>query len=447
MHDSDMSFSTQTSLDRYRLHTRRCLDAIDRSDLNAFISVSPATAMTQATLCDQVAAGGGSLGPLHGLALGVKDLIDVAGMCTTMGSEQYKDRVASQDAAVVRALRSAGAIILGKTNTHEFAYGSTGDRSFFGPVKNPHQPDRVSGGSSSGSAAAVAAGLCQAALGTDTSASVRLPAALCGVVGLKPTYDLLPRAGIFDLSQSLDHVGTLTSCVADAARLLEVMAGRPGHYGTGLRRGAAGLRVGIVRRFYGEYLSPEVQHTVQAAQQALIEAGATLHEVDIPEILDIYNQQQLVLRAEAYANHQEALEGGKAYSDEVQARLLGGRDIGSTDYLRAKARQGAAKAAFDRVLEKVDVLLTATCGIVAPAIDERATVVNGEEYPTLWLLTRLTAPTNFSGHPSISVPFAPPAHLRETRLPVGVQLIGRFHDEATVLQAAQLLEQGGKQER
>lgn len=445
MHDSHMSSSSQTPHDHHQRHTQQCLEAIASSNLNAFISVSPATAMTQAALCDQVADVGGTLGALHGLTLGIKDLIDVAGMRTTMGSEQYKDHMACQDATVVQTLRAAGAIFLGKTNTHEFAYGSTGDRSFFGPVRNPHQPTRVSGGSSSGSAAAVAAGLCQAALGTDTSASVRLPAALCGVVGLKPTYDLLSREGIFTLSQSLDHVGTLTSSVADAARLLEVMTGQAGRYGMGLRRGAAGLRVGIMRRFYGEYLSSEVQDTLQAAQQALVDAGASLHEVDIPEIHDIYNQQQLVLKAEAYANHQAALEAGKAYSDEVQTRLLGGRDIGSTDYLHAKARQGAARAAFDRVLDDVDVLLTATCGIVAPAIDERTTVVDGEPYPTFWLLTRLTAPTNFSGHPGISVPFAPPAHLRQTNLPVGVQLIGRFHDEATVLQAAQLLEQAMKQ--
>lgn len=417
------------------------LQRIEESELNAFITVDNEGALKQADVYDLTENSDGLAGPLQGMAVAIKDLIDVAGLRTTMGSEQYKDNVAQHDAPVVQALRKAGGVILGKTNTHEFAYGSTGDRSFFGPVKNPNNPAHVSGGSSSGSAAAVAAGLCEAALGTDTSASVRLPAALCGVVGIKPTYDLLPRKGVFNLSQTLDHVGVITKTVADNARVLAVMTSElmPEHtnFSDKLDNGVKGMRIGVVPRFYGEYLSPEVQAAFDRSQASLISAGATIAEVDIPEIMDIYNNQQIVLKYEALANHKDALSQGKPYCDEVRDRLHGGEDITVEQYEQAKACQSKAKAAFDLALTDLDIILTPTCGILAPRINERHTLVNGNEYSTFWLLTRHTAPTNFSGHPSLSVPFG-----KANGLPIGMQLIGRFYDEVTLYQVAQVLEHG-----
>lgn len=415
------------------------LTRIGRSEINAFITVDEEAALRQAEICDAAANAGELVGRMHGMTVAIKDLIDVAGLRTTMGSEQYKDNVAPQDAPVVQALRNAGAIILGKTNTHEFAYGSTGDRSFFGPVKNPHNQGHVSGGSSSGSAAAVAAGLCDAALGTDTSASVRLPAALCGVVGIKPTYDLLPRKGIFDLSQTLDHVGVITKTVADNALVLDVLTSAltPKHikFTDKLNEGVEGMRIGVVPRFYGEYLSKEVQAAFDHSKSALTDAGAIIVEMDIPEIQDIYNNQQIVLKYEALANHKDALSLGKPYSDEVRDRLNGGADITVEQYEHAKARQSEAKAAFDLALTDVSTILTPTCGIVAPRINQRSTFVNGNEWSTFWLLTRLTAPTNFSGHPSLSIPFG-----HSNGLPIGMQIIGRFYDEVTLYQVAQVLE-------
>lgn len=418
-----------------RPHTERQLQAISASPLQAFISVSADSARLQAELCDQVAASGGSLGALHGKTIGVKDLIDVAGMRTTMGAEQYQSHVAATDASAVTALRAAGAVILGKTNTHEFAYGPTGDVSWFGAVRNPHDMSRISGGSSSGSAAAVAAGLCDLALGTDTSASVRVPAALCGVVGLKPGYDLLSRQGVFTLSQSLDHVGTLSRDVAGSAQMLEVLTGHTGAYCTDLARGVKGLRVGVVERFYGEFVSAPVRQSHAQALLALQEAGAEIVEVDLPEIHDIFNAQQVILRAEAYANHQHALRQELPFSEEVRARLMTGAEISAADYLDAKRSHAAARAAFDRVLEQVDVLLTPTTGMVAPPLQERFTELEGEKHPTFWLLIRLTAPTNFTGHPSLSVPFG-----SSGGLPIGLQLIGRFNDEALLLRVGHALE-------
>ena len=414
------------------------LDAIAASGLNTFISVDQDSAMAAAGHSDRVLEKGGTLGRLHGVPIAIKDLIDVAGMRTTMGSEQYVDNLATQDAVVVGRLRAAGAIIVGKTNTHQFAYGPTGDRSHFGAVRNPWDPSRVSGGSSSGSAAALAAGLCAGALGTDTSGSVRLPAALCGVVGLKPTYDLLPRDGVFALTHTLDHVGPMTTTVADNALLLEILADQEFAYTHRIGKSIAGLTVGVPMDFFGAFLSAGVRTAVEQAKEAFLAAGARLVQVNIAGIDEIYDAQQLVLKVEAYAQHREALSAGLPYLPEVRTRLMSGSDIASADYLQALAKRESARRAFDHVLEQVDVLMAPTCGITAPPLDARRTIVDGQDYSAFWLLTRLTAPTNFSGHPSLSVPFG-----SENGLPVGMQLIGRYHDEATLYQFARVLETTG----
>lgn len=294
----------------------------------------------------------------------------------------------------------------------------------------------MSGGSSSGSAAAVAAGLCHAALGTDTSGSIRLPAALCGVIGMKPTYNLISSNGVFPLSQTLDHVGVLTRTVRDNALILETLSGSAGGtFSAKLNCSINGLTVGIPTAFYHEYLSAEVASTLLEARKLFESVGATVIDVDIPEIWDIYAAQQLILKAEAYANHQHALEEGAPYDPEVRSRLMTGAEVNESTYRDALEMQASARKAFDSALTSANVLLTATCGIVAPKLGERKTELNGQVYPTPWLLTRLTAPTNLSGHPCISVPF------RSSKgLPIGIQLIGRTFDEATVYQFAATLE-------
>lgn len=413
------------------------LAKIESSSLNAFITVFPGQARLEAKALEKQLSAGKPLGPLAGVPIAVKDLVNVAGHRTTMGSEQYLDNIPQADAEVVHLLRQAGAIIIGKANTHQFAYGSTGDRSYFGPVKNPVDPGRISGGSSSGSAAAVAAGLVCGAVGTDTSASIRLPAALCGVVGMKATLGLVSTRGAFPLSKTLDHTGPISSDVRDNALFLEIMAGRePGNYSGKIGLGLQGLTIGVPNRFYGDFLSPAVANSLQEAIKRLEAAGAKVRSIDVDHIQEIYEAQQIVLKAEAYAVHQEALLRDAPYIEEVKNRLLGGKDVLASDYLRSLKFQETACASFDRALEDVDILLTATCGITARPLDERETRINGETRHTPWLLTRLTAPTNLSGHPSLSVPF-----LRDQEgLPIGLQLIGRMHDEATVYQVGAALE-------
>lgn len=411
------------------------LEAISTSPLNSFAAIDHEGAQAAAAICDLVARRGGALGALHGFTVGVKDVIDVAGLPSTMGSAQYLENTASSDSAVVSRLRAAGAIIVGKTNTHEFAYGSSGDVSAFGSVHNPHNFERMSGGSSSGSACAVGAGLCRLALGTDTSASIRLPAALCGVVGLKPTFNLIPLEGVFPLSKTLDHVGPLTMNVADNARALGALADNGTDYGARIGRSLEGVRVGVPQKFYGEFLSSAVRTAIADARKALTFAGARVVDVDIPDIQHIYEAQQLILKAEAYAIHQQALHAGALFSSEVRQRLLAGADVALADYLRALNSRGAARASFDQTLRGTDILLTPTCGIVAPRIGDRFTRLDGSEHPIFWMLTRLTSPTNFSGHPSLSVPFG-----AEDSLPIGMQLIGRHHEEALLYQVAASLE-------
>lgn len=413
------------------------LAQIESSNLNAFNTVLTEQARKDARAAEVALAAGSASGALFGVPVAVKDLVDVAGYRTTMGSEQFLDNVPTVDAEVIRLLRKEGAIIIGKAHTHQFAYGSTGDRSCFGPARNPVDPSRISGGSSSGSAVSVGAGLVYGSVGTDTSASIRLPAALCGVVGMKPSVALVSKEGVFPLSQTLDHVGPLTAFVRDNARFLEVMAGRPsGGYSGKIGRSVRGLRVGVPDRFFADFLSPAVARSLEQAIKALGDAGATVTPIEIDQIQEIYDAQQLVLRAEAYATHEDALKRGAPYIKEVQDRLLNGKDVLASDYLRSLTYQQVARTSFDTALAQVDVLLTATCGVTARPQDERSTPINNEERYTPWLLTRLTAPTNFSGHPSISVPFLHD----EDGLPIGLQLIGKMHDEATVYQFASTLE-------
>lgn len=410
---------------------------IESSPLNAYITVMADQARAEAKIAQDQLASGQEVGALAGIPIAIKDLIDVAGYRTTMGAEQYAENISQDDAEVVRLLRKAGAIIIGKANTHQFAYGSTGDRSFFGAVLNPCDTSRVSGGSSSGSAASVAAGLAYGSIGTDTSASVRLPAALCGVVGMKATLGIISKQGAFPLSETLDHVGPISSCVKDNALLLEVISDSPlGTFSSKIGQSIRGLVIGVPNVFYSEYISPSVSRSMLAARQALLAAGAIVKSVEIDNIYDIYNAQQLVLKTEAYAVHEEALNAQAPFIEEVQGRLLTGKNVLASEYLRNLRYQSTAQASFDKVLETVDVLLTPTCGITAPLIDERITRINGEDRSTPWLLTRLTAPTNFSGHPSLSVPYMQD----EMGMPVGLQLIGKWHDEATLYQVARQLE-------
>ena len=409
-------------------------------ELNSFITVAPERAMGAARMAEREIRAGGYRGPLHGVPLGVKDLISTAGLRTTMGSAFFEDHVPDRDAAVIGKLGEAGAIVVGKTNTHEFAYGTTGDRSRFGAVGNPWDPSRISGGSSSGSGAAVAAGLVYGALGTDTGGSIRIPAALCGVVGMKPTFGRVSKHGVFPLAWTLDHVGPLTRTVEDNALLLNALAGhdpvdpysvarKTEDFARDLARGIGGGVVGIPYGFYFEGLDGEVARRVREAIEVFRGLGAEVRPVEVPLLREALDAQRLVLAAEAYAVHAGRLrtEPGK-FDEEVRERVAAGEAPRAYEYAEAQRTRLQSLRAFGRVLEEVDVLLSPTVPIPATKIGQREARIDGREEPVRAALNRFTGPTNLNGLPSLSVPCG----LTEAGLPVGLQIMGRPFDEATL---------------
>ncbi len=419
------------------------LERIESEDakLNAFITVLPERAREEAARAEKEMLAGEYRGPLHGVPVGVKDLICTEGVRTTMGSAFFEDYVPDHSATVVSKLEEAGAILIGKTNTHEFAYGPTGDSSHFGPTRNPHDPGRIPGGSSGGSGAAVAAGLCYAALGSDTAASIRVPAALCGVVGMKPTFGRVSKSGAFPLAWTLDHVGPLSHTVEDNALLLNVLAGydaqdpysvdRPAEdFTRDLQRRVRGGVVGMPTSHYFEHAEDEVKRRVREAVEVFRSLGAEVREVEIPHLPETLKAQRIILAVEAYAIHKERLENEpERFGDEISSRLRDAEHLKAHRY--AKAQQVTKRRSleeFGRILEEVDVLLTPTVPIAATEIGQREIKIDDHEELVFSALTRLTGPTNLNGLPSLSVPCG----LTRSGLPVGLQIIGRSFDEATV---------------
>jgi aspartyl-tRNA(Asn)/glutamyl-tRNA(Gln) amidotransferase subunit A len=418
------------------------LERIEVEDkvLNAFITVTGERALREAERAELEIMAGRYRGPLHGVPVGLKDIIYTRDVRTTMGSEFFEDHVPDHGAGVASRLEEAGTILLGKTNTHEFAYGPTGDRSHFGPTRNPHDTTRISGGSSSGSGAAVAADLIYAALGSDTGGSIRIPAALCGVVGMKPTFGRVSKRGVFPLSWTLDHVGPLTRTVEDNALLLNALAGhdpadpyssnRPAEdFARDLHRGVRGGVIGVPEDFYFENLDGEVEKKVREAIAVFLASGAEMREVSIPCLQETLEAQRLTLAADAYAVHEERLQREpERFGEEVRERLAHGERLEAHRYAIAQQTKLRAKYYFERALEGVDVLLTPTLPIAATPIDAREVDIGGHEESVRPAVTRLTGPTNLTGFPSLSVPCGSTA----AGLPVGAQLIGRPFDEATV---------------
>ena len=443
------------------------LDQIVASSLNSFISVDAEAVMRAAQAADQAYAGpAGAAGALCGIPVAVKDLIDVAGMRTTMGSEQYAQNLAAGDAEVVRRLRAQGAIIIGKANTHEFAYGPTGDRSYFGAVCNPHNPAHMTGGSSSGSAAALGGGLCAGALGTDTSASIRLPAALCGVVGMKPTYGLVSRFGLIAMASSLDQIGPFTRDVADAAELLNVIAGHdpkdstsaPGRapdFTAALKAEAKGLRIGLPKEYFTEGISAEVQAAVRQAAAELERAGATVEEVSLPHAEYALGAYYMIVSAESSSNlgRYDGVRYGRreAGADvpammtatrallgpEVKRRIVLGTFVRGKErlpeyYMRAARVRTLLRRDFEQAFEKVDVLLTPVTPTTAFPLGRRV-----RSQMEAYAADICTVAVNLAGLPALSMPCGVGAD----GLPIGLQFIGPAFGDAQVLQAAYTYEQ------
>jgi aspartyl-tRNA(Asn)/glutamyl-tRNA(Gln) amidotransferase subunit A len=416
------------------------LARIESDETNAFITVTAERALEEASLAEREITAGRHHGPLHGVPIALKDLIFTRDVRTTMASDFFAEHVPDHSATVARKLEDAGSVLIGKTNTHEFAYGPTGDRSFFGPTRNPHDTGKITGGSSGGSGAAVAAGLCYGALGSDTGGSIRIPAALCGVVGMKPTFGRVSKMGVFPLAWSLDHVGPMTRTVEDNALMLNALAGHDPEdlysvdpaaedFTRDLERGLQGAAIGLPASFYFEHLDEEVEERVNEAVKAFASLGTEIREVEVPNLWDTLHAQRLVLAAEAYAVHEERLETDPdRFDDHGLERLLNGENLKAYRYANAQQRKLRSGQEFANVLREVDVLLTPTVPIPAPEIGQREITIDGYEEAVYSALTRLTGPTNLNGLPSLSVPCG----TTTSGLPVGLQLIGRPFDEVTL---------------
>jgi aspartyl-tRNA(Asn)/glutamyl-tRNA(Gln) amidotransferase subunit A len=399
--------------------------------LNAFITVFEAKAMEQAKALDEELRLGKSRGPLHGRPISLKDLIDVEGVPTTAASRVRAGHTARADATIVTRLREAGAVIIGKTNLHEFALGTTSDESAFGPVRNPHDPGRSPGGSSGGSASAVAAGMGWASIGTDTGGSIRIPASACGVVGLKPTFGEIPTVGVVPLSVSLDHVGPLAKNVSDASAIYAVLAGSS--HPSASPRSIDSVRLGRLGGYFLEKLDEDVRERFEEAMTRLGDAGASIAGIDLGPLPDIPTIYVNVALPEAFAFHAEALKNApEEFGQHVRSRLEMGGEISRDDYLQAQAERARMRAAVDRALLDCDVLVLPTLAIPPQAIGATTAIIESVEEPLRPLTLRLTQLFNLTGHPAISLPCG------ETRagLPCGLQLVGRRHRTPELLQVA-----------
>jgi len=429
-----------------RAHQDR-ITRLDR-DLLAYITVLRDEALAAAGAAEREIARGRYRGPLHGIPIALKDLVLTRGLRTTCGSRILRDWIPNADATVAGRLADAGAILLGKLNLHEFAYGPTGVNPHYGTSRNPWDRHRIPGGSSSGSGVAVAAGLAAGALGTDTGGSVRIPAALCGIIGLKPTYGRVSRAGVIPLAWSLDHVGPMTRTVTDAALLLQVLAGRDPadpstvaipvpDYRRAMQGEVRGLRLGVPKDLFFERLDPEVRAAVLAAARSLEGLGAIVEEIPLPKIHHAGPASFAIIASEAMAYHEPYLRTRSAeYGDDVRARLVTGQFVLAHQYLKAQRARQVIRAEMDAALMRVDALLTPTTPIPAPRLEEREITVDGVTQDARWWLIRCTRPINVTGHPALSVPCGVTA----SGLPIGLQLVGRFFDEATLLRIGHAFE-------
>ncbi len=417
--------------------------------LNSFITLLPEEALAAARQAERDIRAGRYRGPLHGIPVGLKDLFHTGGIRTTSGSRIFDTFVPSEDCTVAARFREAGAILLGKLNMHQFAYGPTGENPDYGHMHNPWNPELVSGGSSGGSGSAAAAGQCTITTGSDTGGSIRIPAALCGIVGLKPTYGRVSRHGLTPLAWSMDHPGPMVRTVEDAALAMNVIAGYDPQdvasanlpvpdYTAALTSDIRGLRIGAPRQYFDAPLDPEVRRSVNAALGQLEALGAEVREVDFPEFQDAASISTTMLMAEASACFRDLLaRDGASLYEPVRLRLEAGLFISAADYLRAQQGRALFDRAARRLLDDVDLLAGPTEPVTAPPLLQQQVLAGEQEIGTVAALTQYTRPYNITGFPAISVPCGFSAE----GMPIGLQLAGRPFDEETVLRAAHAYEQ------
>ncbi len=432
--------------------TTDALQGIERHDaaLRAFITATPERAFARARKADEELAGGEDRGPLHGIPIAVKDLFLTAGVRTTGGSRIYDAYVPGHDAAVVERLTAAGVVSLGKTNMHECAYGITSANPHYGAVRNPWNQQHSPGGSSGGSGAAVAAGMVLAAMGSDTGGSIRIPAAFCGTVGLKPTYGRVSRFGALPLGYSLDHMGPLTRSVRDAAIVLNAIAGYDRRDETSSRRpvpdyvpkddcSIRGLAIGVPENFYFERLDSEVEAAVRGAITRAEALGAELKPVRVPDMDAVNAVSRVVLLAEASAVWEPHLGKREMFGTDVLALFDQGRLIPATDYVNAQRLRRRMRREFDELWRTVDCLITPTTPNLAPPIGQRTVQLGGREEDVRLATTRLLRGINLLGYPALSIPCG----VSRSGLPIGLQIIGARFEEELVLRIGAALEDAG----
>ena len=427
--------------------TRACLERIEHTDdrLHSFILLMEDEALRQARVAESEVLSGSYRGPMHGIPFALKDLYDTAGIKTTSGSRVDLDRVPAEDATTTARLKGAGGILLGKLAMHEFALGGPDWTTPFEPARNPWNLDHITGGSSSGSASAVASGQCMGALGSCTGGSIRGPASLCGIVGLKPTYGRVSRFGVVTLSWSQDHAGPMTWTVEDTAYMLQAIAGHDPrdptssrspvpNYSLSLREDIRGVTLGLPRHYFFDpdpSVSQEVVATVERAVSVLEDLGAQVEEVSLPSLEHVRAANSVIMVSEAYAYHEPNLKARpQEFGEIVRGRFRVGALLSAADYLQAQRVRTRARREFADVLKRVDLLVTPTMTQPAAAFEgyDPASTVRGPSF---------TAPFNVTGLPAISVPCG----FTEDGLPIGMQIAGKPFDEPGVIQAAYTYQQ------
>jgi aspartyl-tRNA(Asn)/glutamyl-tRNA(Gln) amidotransferase subunit A len=415
-----------------------CLQRIraDNARLNAFILVTEETARRQAAAADRERDAGLDRGPLHGVPISIKDLFDIEGTPTTAASRVGGGGPAPRDAETVRRLRHAGAVLVGKTNLHEFAFGTTNEDSAFGPSRHPLDARRSPGGSSGGSAVSLATGMAMATLGTDTGGSIRIPAAICGTVGLKPTLGEIPTDGVVPLSTTLDHVGPLTASVIDAWHLFHALRGGPPVPPRTVVHPKE-LRLAVLRSYFCDLLDHEVRQRFEEGVEAIRAAGATIEEALIPHAALIAPIYLHLVFADAAPYHAAALDAmPERYTPPVRLRLELARYVLAEDYVRARAGRATLRREVDRALAGYDALLLPTVPIPAPALGEASVDVGGRTEPVRNVMLRLTQLFNITGHPAVSVPCG----TTRAGFPCGLQLVGTRTQTDALLHVARAVE-------
>ena len=430
---------------------RAALGRIERYDgkTKAFITVCAEQALEAARSAEAEIAAGRYRGPLHGIPISLKDLISTQGIRTTAGSKILANWIPQADATIVKKFKDAGAIILGKTNLHEFAYGPTGVNPHYGTAQNPWDPNRIPGGSSSGSGASVAHALCPGSIGTDSGGSIRIPASLMGIVGLKPTYGLVSLKGIVPLAWSLDHAGPMTRTVADAALMLQAIAGydprdSASHnranpdYSQAIEGDVKGVRIGLVKEYLDSPMEEGIKEGTMTFVGRMEGLGVKVEEVSLPQLRYASVVSFLIMASESMAYHRRFMKTRAAdYGEDIRTRLGLGQFVLATQYIQAQRVRRFLYRHIQDALGRIDLLLTPTLPITAPRISEREITMGGKSIDVRPVLTRFTRAFNVTGHPAISLPCG----LSPSGLPIGVQLIGRPFGEEALLRLGHAYEQ------